>query len=153
MPTTKKTLGKTALATRPKPEATAAKPKPEAPATKPAPEPEAETPKPVVVTDGKFDWDGFCSSIEEVNLGISTTLKKCSYAFNNNQLQIITERKIHKTILSSVNNMRLLQKFLPEGVSLEIGNGTELAANNKKLGQISDIMGNVTEVKPDGVPF
>ena len=119
---------------------------------KPAPAPAPKS-KPAPARPSSFDWNTFCENIKDINLGIYTTLKKCAYSFENNHLQIITERKIHKTILSSTSNLKVLQKFLPAGVDVEIGNGTELAANDKKLGQISDIMGNVTEVKSDGVPF
>jgi len=130
----------------PKPASTSSVTPEPAPAPAPKSEPEAARPS-------SFDWNTFCENIKDINLGIYTTLKKCAYNFENNHLQIITERKIHKTILSSTSNLRVLQKFLPAGVDVEIGNGTELAANDKKLGQISDIMGNVTEVKSDGVPF
>ncbi|MBQ3271405.1 DNA polymerase III subunit gamma/tau [Candidatus Saccharibacteria bacterium] len=101
----------------------------------------------------EFDWDAYINNIEAVNIGISTTLKKCRFIFNNDTLQIITERKIHKTILSSTNNLKVLQKFLPEGIMLEIGDATEIASSSSKYEQISDIMGDVTEVKADGVPF
>ena len=36
---------------------------------------------------------------------------------------------------------------------LEIGDATEIASSSSKYEQISDIMGDVTEVKADGVPF
>lgn len=100
-----------------------------------------------------FDWETYKNTVAEVNLGIASTLGKCTYNFDGNNLQIIAERKIHKTILSSTNNIKVLQKYLPPGITLEIGDATELTKNDQKLNQISDIMGNVTEVKPDGVPF
>lgn len=100
-----------------------------------------------------FNWEEYKESIKTVNLGIASTLNKCSYKLEGTSLKIIAERKIHKTILSSTNNIRVLQKYLPEGVLVEIVDATELAANSKEFSQISDIMGNVTEVKSDGVPF
>lgn len=123
----------------------------QAPETAKAPETTQAPQTPDAPSD--FDWETFKSAIEAVNLGISSTLKKCSYRYSNNNLQIITERKIHKTILSSANNLKVLQKFLPAGVSLEIGDATELTKGSHAFEQISDIMGNVTEVKSDGVPF
>lgn len=104
-------------------------------------------------TSDDFNWEAYKSAISEVNLGIASTLGKCDHEFANNTLTIITERKIHKTILSSTNNQKVLQKFLPSGITLEITDRTELSKNSKEFNKISDIMGGVTEVKPDGVPF
>ncbi len=101
----------------------------------------------------EFKWETYLENIEKINLGIASTLKKCRHEFKNNALQIIAERKIHKSILNSPNNLKVLQKFLPEGISLEIGDATELAANSKEFSKISDIMGSVSEVKIDGSPF
>lgn len=112
----------------------------------------AATPEPIQTPDD-FDWEAYKSAISEINLGIASTLSKCDHEFTNNTLTIITERKIHKTILSSTNNQKVLQKFLPSGVTLEITDRTELSKNSKEFSKISDIMGGVTEVKSDGVPF
>lgn len=100
-----------------------------------------------------FDWEAYKTAISEINLGIASTLNKCDYKFENDTLSIITERKIHKTILSSTNNQKVLQKFLPSGVAIEIGDSSEITASSKEFDKISDIMGGVTEVKSDGVPF
>ena len=108
---------------------------------------------PTEQTGAEFNWESFKDAISKINLGISSTLNKCSYNFQGEHLQIIAERKIHKTILNSKNNLQVLQKHLPTGITLEIVDTTELSSQNQKLNQISDIMGNVTEVKPDGVPF
>ena len=124
---------------------------PEAPKITNIPKATAAPKTPAVPSN--FDWEAFKSAIESINLGISSTLKKCSYHYDDNHLQIITERKIHKTILSSPNNLKVLQKFLPSGVSMEIGDATELTKGSHAFEQISDIMGNITEVKSDGVPF
>ena len=139
-----KTTNDTPRATTNAPKAT---PKP-TPTTEEAPSKPEPNPEP-----GTFDWESFISNIKEINLGIATTLKKCSYNLSDDHLQIVTERKIHKTILSSTNNQKVLQRFLPTGMSLEIGDATELSENKQEFSQISDIMGNVTEVKSDGVPF
>ena len=121
--------------------------------TSEAPKTTSETPKATSETPEAFDWETYLESIRGVNLGIATTLSKCSHKFENNVLKIITERKIHKTILSSSNNQKVLQKFLPEGITLEIGDASEITASSKEFGKISDIMGDVTEVKSDGIPF
>ena len=103
-------------------------------------------------SDG-FDWELYKDAVSKVNLGIASTLNKCSYSLSGTNLQIVTERKIHKTILSSTNNIKVLQKYLPTGIALEIIDASEISANSQKFNQISDIMGNITEVKSDGVPF
>ena len=119
----------------------------------PAPQDEPKPKAPAKPTSSEFNWEDYLSNIEQVNLGISSTLKKCDYHFDGSTLKIITERKIHKTILSSANNLKVLQKFIPEGIGLEIGDAAELTKSSKEFSKISDIMGNVTEVKSDGVPF
>ena len=136
-------------ATAPDHAATKQEPIKKAPAPKDEPQPET----PAKPTSSEFNWGDYLSNIEQVNLGISSTLKKCDYHFDGSILQIITERKIHKTILNSANNLKVLQRFIPEGIGLEIGDATELTKSSKEFSKISDIMGNVTEVKSDGVPF
>ncbi|MBR3263804.1 DNA polymerase III subunit gamma/tau [Candidatus Saccharibacteria bacterium] len=111
------------------------------------------TPVQAPKADAQFDWESYKESIRTVNIGIATTLEKCSSKLNGNTLQIITERKIHKTILKNANNSQVLQKFLPQGFSLQIVDSTEISANSKTYSQISDIMGDVTEVNANGVPF
>lgn len=119
----------------------------------PTPNDEPKPKAPAKPTSSEFNWEDYLSNIEQVNLGISSTLKKCDYHFDGSTLKIITERKIHKTILCSANNLKVLQKFIPEGIGLEIGDAAELTKSSKEFSKISDIMGNVTEVKSDGVPF
>ncbi|MBO7720050.1 DNA polymerase III subunit gamma/tau [Candidatus Saccharibacteria bacterium] len=100
-----------------------------------------------------FDWDTYLESVKGVNLAIASTLSKCTYSLAGTTLKIITERKIHKTILSSANNQRVLQRFLPDGYTIEVGDAAELTNSSAEFTKISDIMGGVTEVKSDGVPF
>ena len=112
-----------------------------------------KTAKEAPKTPVSFNWEAYLEGIEPINLGIASTLKKCNHRLNGNTLQIITERKVHKSILSSVNNLRVLQKFLPEGLLVEIIDRSEIDANSKEFSEISGIMGSVTEVKTDDVPF
>ncbi|MBQ6127492.1 DNA polymerase III subunit gamma/tau [Candidatus Saccharibacteria bacterium] len=119
----------------------------------PAPVPEAPVPETVPTRPTTFDWDSYLENVKNVNLAIASTLSKCTYKLDGTILKIITERKIHKTILNSANNQRVLQKFLPDGYTVEIGDATELTNSSAEFSKISDIMGGVTEVKTDGVPF
>lgn len=119
----------------------------------PAPVPEVPVPEAIPTRPTTFDWDSYLENVKNVNLAIASTLSKCTYKLDGTILKIITERKIHKTILNSANNQRVLQKFLPDGYTVEIGDATELTNSSAEFSKISDIMGGVTEVKSDGVPF
>ena len=102
-----------------------------------------------------FDWDNFVSSVEGDTLSLASTLNNCSYELKDNTLTIFPEKKIQRTILSSDKNLPVLRKFVPEGVVIKIS-GDPAAINLKKdkdVDKISGIMGDVEEVKPDGVPF
>ena len=116
------------------------------------PEKPLESPKSPVVS-GKFNWESLLDSVKDSNFAIYSTLSKCHHEISNNQITIIAERKIHKTILKSESNYRFIQKFIPEGYSLKIIDSSEKTQNSSKYNQISDIMGSVTEVGSDGVPF
>ena len=126
----------------------------EKPVKEPVEEPQGE-PSTKPADTSSFDWEDFVSSVESNTSSLASTLKKCSFELENNTLVIFPEKKIQRTILSSDKNLSVLRKFIPEGVVIKIS-GDPAATNLKKdkdVDKISGIMGDVEEVKPDGVPF
>ena len=127
----------------------------EKPVKEPVEEPQGEPSTKSTLTSSSFDWEDFVSSVESNTSSLASTLKKCSFELENNTLVIFPEKKIQRTILSSDKNLSVLRKFVSEGVVIKISE--DPAATNlkkdKDVEKISGIMGDVEEVKPDGVPF
>ena len=133
-------------------------PTPARPVEKPVKKPVEESqdePSAKSTDNSSFDWEDYVSSVEGDTSSLASTLKKCSYELKDDTLTIFPEKKIQRTILSSDKNLSVLRKFVPEGVVIKIS-GDPAATNLKKdkdVDKISGIMGDVEEVKPDGVPF
>ncbi len=106
------------------------------------------------ISSSEFAWDNYLSSISKENATLANTLGKCTYKYDNSQLTIITGKKFQKTILESDKNFAILKKQIPEGIKLLIIDTHSISIDqNKNIGKISDIMGEIEEVKSDGVPF
>ena len=89
------------------------------------------------------------ASISSANPSIGDILSRSHLSIKGSIVKIAPEKRVYKSILNSPNNAKLLKKYLPEGYSLEI----ELFDPNSiqkdpTISQISDIMGNVQELKP-----
>lgn len=128
------------------------------PETKPvATPPERPAKKTSVTMD--FSWEDYLSSVHDASPTIFSILEKCTYQYSGNILTIYPAVSIQKKILEAAKNKAILAKNLPSGISLEITDGknrpknTDKSAKNPELSKISDIMGEVQEVKTDGVPF
>ena len=110
---------------------------------KPAPETPAEAPE-TPPASPQFTPDTFRAAISSASTSLGDILGKSVVTLEGTILKIAPEKKIYKSILKSPNNAKLLQKYLPEGYSLEITDQT--TKKDPTLSQISGIMGNVTEV-------
>ena len=68
-------------------------------------------------------------------------------------LSIYPNRKIEQSILQSKNNESIIKKHLPDGTRVEISLNPKSIIKDESVSKISDIMGDIEEVKSDGVPF
>ncbi|MBR2658547.1 DNA polymerase III subunit gamma/tau [Candidatus Saccharibacteria bacterium] len=100
-----------------------------------------------------LDWSAYIENAKKSNLIVGNILEKSGYEQIGNELHLYPERKIHISILKSKNNLELLNKFLPPGISVIIENSAKKPQKDDKIDQISDIMGAVQEVNNNGVPF
>ena len=95
-----------------------------------------------------FSTEVFLSSVSSSNASIGEILKKSHISVNGRIVRIAPEKRIYCNILKSANNAELIRKNLPEGYGFELG---EFNANSEPkdatISQISDIMGNVQELK------
>lgn len=141
------------FATLPTKVAHTAPPEPK-PVVMPPKEPAKKTSVPV-----DFSWEDYLSSVHDASPTIFSILEKCTYQYSGNILTIYPAVSIQKKILEAAKNKAILAKNLPSGISLEITDGknrpknTDKSAKNPELSKISDIMGEIQEVKTDGVPF
>ena len=73
---------------------------------------------------------------------------KSEVILDGKTLKVTPEKKIYRSILKSPNNAKLLQKYLADGYSLEITDeNSDALKKDPTLSQISDIMGNIQEVR------
>ena len=104
-------------------------------------------------TEVKFDWGEYLEQIKSGNMAVFSILQKAEHSIQGDQLQIVVERKTHRSILNSDNNRKLLNKFIPNYLKIKIVDSAEKMAKSKKFAKISDIMGEITEVNTDASPF
>ena len=115
-------------------------------AEKPPTEAPEETQTPIPTSE--FTAEIFLQQITTANSSIGDILRKSTITLKVKTLIIAPEKKIYKSILKSPNNAKMLAKYLPEGYGLEITDqNSENLQKDPTLSQISDIMGNIQEVK------
>ena len=107
-----------------------------------------DAPKPQNTSD--FSVESYIEQITTANASIGDILRKSNISLNGKIIRIIPEKKIYKKILDSTNNAKMLAKYLPEGYSLEVDDqNPENFQKDPTLSQISDIMGNIQEIKTE----
>lgn len=103
----------------------------------------------------EFDWNQFLSEIEPENINLFKYLSLSKPKISGSTLHIYASKKIEARIMNSQNNKSFLSSHA-KGLILEFHGPDELkedAKNDPQIDQISDIMGNVQEVKTNGTPF
>lgn len=119
----------------------------------------SEKPTPQVAQESKasnedFSWEEFIENAKKDSPSLGVILKKCAHSYQNGEVIINPARKIEQSILESKNNRAILKKYLPENTSIIISTDVQKPEKNaEKFGVVSDIMGNIEEVKSDGIPF
>ena len=128
-----------------------------APAPQKAQESQVSTtePKATATPDASanLDWGAYVQSLREKSAVLANIFEAAIIERKDNKIQVFVEKRIHRNIADSEKNRKVIDDLLPEGIILEIRDAAEHAAKNQKINKISDIMGEVTEVKTDGDPF
>ena len=104
-------------------------------------------------TSADFSWEDFVEKVHKDAPSVSLILKKCQYNYADNMLSIYPNRKIEQSILQSKNTESIIKKHLPDGTRVEISLNPKSIIKDESVSKISDIMGDIEEVKSDGVPF
>lgn len=105
-----------------------------------------------VSSDGTFDWENFLTTVKDDNGAIGAQLQKSDYELVGDVLHIYPEHKLTKSILEKPGNSQILARHLG-GLTFEIHEaGERQAPKDATLSKISDIMGDVREIKADS-PF
>lgn len=102
-----------------------------------------------------FDWDGFLDRVQEKNDAVYMQLKRVTYIFSGDALEIYPEKRIARTILMRDNNKRILIDAAG-GVKItihEVGDTPVNAVKDETLTKISDIMGGEVTNDAGGNPF
>ncbi len=100
-----------------------------------------------------FDRATYIAQVKSKNSALAHILEKCIIEQNKDVILIYVDGGSFRRIIDSDKNHQVLQAMLPPNLSLEIHDASEHAVKNQNLSKISDIMGGVTEVNTDGVPF
>lgn len=102
-----------------------------------------------------FDWGQFLRKIEPENVNLYKYLSQSKPRISGTTLHIYAAKKIEARIMNSQKNKSFLTSFA-NGLDLEFHLPDELPKGEEidpQINQISDIMGNVQEVKNDDSPF
>jgi len=132
-----------------------AQPKPRPVAkTKPEAKPVSPEPAPTKTIPSTFDQGVFLKSIESFSPSLYNILSRCQISAEGKNITIVTERAIHQKVLSTKNNSTIIASNIPPDYQFQILKPDNSAPKDPTLSKISDIMGNVQEVKTDdGNPF
>ena len=100
-----------------------------------------------------FDWQGFVDKVHSMNDAVYAQLTDATYEVGGGVLHIYPAKKISKTILSSVNNLKILADAA--GMEVEVGepSSSNSAEKDPLLSKISDIMGGEVKNDAGGNPF
>lgn len=105
-----------------------------------------------VSSDGSFDWDNFLSTVRKDNGAIGAQLQKSDYELVGDTLHIYPEHKLTKSILEKPGNSQILARHLG-GLNFTVHEvGEHQTSKDETLSRISDIMGDIREIKEDS-PF
>ncbi len=123
----------------------------EIPSAPEAPVNAAETPEePSINTD--FEWNNYLEAIHAESDAIFLQLQKVTYEITDDALNLYPNNKFVKTFLSRANNNQILAKHLSNLTLIVHDVGEKHSPEDPALSKISDIMGEVQEVKGD-LPF
>ena len=99
-------------------------------------------------SNGSFTAESYLAAIASASTSLGDILGKSEVILDGKTLKVTPEKKIYRSILKSPNNAKLLQKYLADGYSLEITDeNSDALKKDPTLSQISDIMGNIQEVR------
>lgn len=117
------------------------------------PETEAENmPNEAKTEVGDFDWQNYLTEVSSKNDAVAGSLKRSEHQRQGNTLILYSRRSFDRKILSSPNNLEILNASLPAGMSVKITDDSTIIKKDQKISKISGIMGDVQEVE-ENTPF
>lgn len=104
-------------------------------------------------TPTNFSWENFLNNIRSESALLVKQLEKTTQTFEDRTLHIYPATKGVKILLERETNLKIFAKYLPE-IELIIHSPDE-PKKDQTISKISDIMGNIQEVKTNGgeIPF
>lgn len=100
-----------------------------------------------------FSWDEYLERVKAASPTVHHSLVNCQYQLQGTCLHLYPTKSFDKRLLSANNNHQLLITN-SGGLTIEIHDQPQPLSNSSQLSKISDIMGNIQEVKDGGViPF
>ncbi|MBR2588914.1 DNA polymerase III subunit gamma/tau [Candidatus Saccharibacteria bacterium] len=122
-----------------------------------APMPTTKMSADVSTSDGKpsvdFSWKDYVSKVREQTPIVAASLAKSNHQLSGARLIVLPAKNFDRKILNAKNNLEILNKSLPAGITLDITDDQNAIKKDEKLANISAIMGNVQEVDDNGIPF